>query len=193
MVHRRAGGGVGAGVGDNALNWPEIMRRMNAGEELEDLLGEQAAEERMSFRIWLGNQGERGAEALARYDAWVRAADLGIDRAQAVWHSISDAQRRLVAMLGVTGRTLERFGNKVYLIRVRNALDNCTISRWTPRLATVRNLASRELLEWTGGAFDPEASAVATERLRFVLKWGPRTDIENPWTEHPKPIPELPA
>ena len=178
------------------MNWPEIMRRMNAGEELEDLLGEQAAEERMSFRIWLGNQGERGAEALARYDAWVRAADLGIDRAQSVWHSISDAQRRLVAVMGVGARQLRQFhstanpGNSSFDVYDERGL----VAKFGMfRCATVRNLASRELLEWTGGAFDPEASAVPTERLRFVLKWGPRADIANPWTEHPKPIPELPA
>ena len=38
---------------------------------------------------------------------------------------------------------------------------------------TIRNLADRGLLAWDGGAFDPEAAAIPTERGRFVAKHGP--------------------
>ena len=164
---------------------------MDAGEALDDLLDEAHAAELQEFRLWLSRQGPRGVEAVERYDERMRALDLGITRAQACWHSISDAQRRLVAVLGVERRYIERFGDRVFLVRIK--AENRTICSWQPRIATVRNLASRDLLEWTGGAFDPEASAAPTERLRFVLRHGPRTDVPNPWTMTPKPVPELPA
>lgn len=40
------------------------------------------------------------------------------------------------------------------------------------RLATVRNLAARGLVDWDGGAFDPERRAVISELGRFVLAKG---------------------
>lgn len=40
------------------------------------------------------------------------------------------------------------------------------------RLATLRKLAAHGLVDWDGGAFDPEAAAVLSEQGRFVLAKG---------------------
>jgi hypothetical protein len=44
------------------------------------------------------------------------------------------------------------------------------------RLATARKLCAHELIHVNGGATDPEAEFVLTERGRFVLRWGPIND-----------------
>jgi hypothetical protein len=175
------------------MDWPEIIRRMQAGEELENLLDESALRDRAVMAQMFADMG--ASDLWRRYQERMIALDLGIDRAQAVWHSISDAQRRLVAALGPAGRYLERHGTRRFNIIVRFATaigaESVWVCVWQPGLATVRNLAERELLEWTGGVFDSEASAVPTERLRFVLRHGPRTDIPKPWTSAPKPVPDV--
>ncbi|TXN78748.1 hypothetical protein [Methylobacterium sp. WL8] len=106
-------------------------------------------------------------DLLAEFDQRLRESDLGITGARSTWHSISDAQRRLLILLSNGPASVRRTKGASYDV-VSEAGSRAT----GIRLGTVRNLARRELLEWTGGAFDPEASAAPTERMAFVLKHG---------------------
>lgn len=104
------------------------------------------------------------AEGLVRR---LKDIDSGVYGARSTWHSISDAQRRVLILLASGPASLKRMERTTYDV-VSPAGSRAT----GIRLATVRNLAARGLLEWTGGAFDPEAAARLTERADFVLKHG---------------------
>lgn len=106
-------------------------------------------------------------ELVAEMDRAMKDSASGITGARSVWHSISDAQRRVMILLDAGPGDLRRAKGQTFDV-VSPAGSRAT----GIRLATVRNLASRGLLEWTGGAFDPEASAQPTERMAFVLKHG---------------------
>ncbi len=152
--------------------WPEIIRRVAAGEPVEDVLDEKSAADDADFRAYMQSQpGERGVQALARYDRRRRDLDLGLTGARNCWHSLSPAQRRVLEALE-PGRELVRLRcprSGYAAVAARSALDS--IKRIC-RLPTVRNLASRSLLDWDGGALDPEARAVLSDRGRFVLAHG---------------------
>lgn len=111
---------------------------------------------------------ERGRpELVAELDRALKDSASEVTQARSVWHSISDAQRRALILLAAGPGDLRRVKGQGYEV-VSPAGSRAT----GIRLATVRNLAGRGLLEWTGGAFDPEASARPTERMAFVLKHG---------------------
>lgn len=117
---------------------------------------------------------EEGRPELAdQLDQKIKDIDSGVQGARSTWHSISDTQRRVLLLLaGGSQRQLARAGD-VYSIRGSGTADDpAKLIRTGIRRPTVRALASRGLLEWTGGAFDPEAAAVLTEQARFVLKHG---------------------
>ncbi len=101
----------------------------------------------------------------------LQEVESGVRSARATWHSISDPQRALLA------HVVERTGNMRLVISDRRApayqVDPPGVPLPKPaRLSTVRALAARGLLDWDGGAFQPEGAAVANERARFVLKHG---------------------
>jgi hypothetical protein len=106
-------------------------------------------------------------DLLAEYEAKLRDIRLGIEGARGTWHALSQPQRRVLAYMVQNGGELQQNPKKlnVYFLRVTGNLVR--VGR-----PTVRNLAARELLAWDGGAFEPEARAVLTERGRFVLKHG---------------------
>jgi len=122
-----------------------------------------------SVRQMLRDAGRH--DLVEELDARLRSVRLGINGAQGTWHALSAVQRRTLVAMG-EGRHLVRRqppAARYDAVGSRNdAIANLC------RVATVRNLASRELVSWEGGAFDPEAKAVLTERGRFVLKHGPR-------------------
>lgn len=107
-------------------------------------------------------------DVLAQYDEALRLNRLGVTGARATWRSISEAQRRVIEQMG-DGAKLWRdpMNHRAYFLRVKMG----AVIR--VRIATVRALASRELIAWEGGAFEPEAKASLTERGRFVLAHGP--------------------
>ncbi len=152
--------------------WPEIIRRVAAGEPVEDVLDEKSAADRVAFRAFMQEQpGERAAAALVKWEQAMRDHDLGLTGARSSWHSISPAQRRVLEALE-PGRELVRLRcprSGYGAVATRSALDS--IKRIC-RLSTVRNLASRSLLDWDGGALDPEARAVLSDQGRFVLAHG---------------------
>lgn len=153
------------------ITWDEIARRFAAGEPLEHLVDERSAAERERVRAVLAGMGPRASHALKDYDAALRDYDTGLYGARMCWHSISPAQRRTLLFLA-PGRVLVRSA------RVRGHYDAVgtsaavdTIAK-AARLDTARNLASRGLLDWDGGALDPEGRAVPSDRGRFVLAHG---------------------
>lgn len=107
-------------------------------------------------------------DVLAQFDADMRNLDLGLTTARSCWHSISPKQAYTLALVG-TGR---------YLVRTKYQPSFCdaygephAISR-VCQIKTARALCAHELLAPDGGAFDPEAKFVITERGSFVLRFG---------------------
>lgn len=90
----------------------------------------------------------------------------GIAQARNTWHSISDAQRHALTFASRcrAGRVIRRRG---WYMEMEGARPHRKIG-----VRTMRNLCARELMSWDGGAFDPEAAAVITERGLFVLEHG---------------------
>lgn len=114
-------------------------------------------------------------DVLAQYDEAMRLNRLGITGARATWHSISAAQRRVLTFMGESKRRLVRSAGTRHFYDAHG--EPHAVGRVTGIL-TVRNLCSRELLAWDGGAFEPERAAVLTERGRFVLAHGPMPNGE---------------
>lgn len=104
-----------------------------------------------------------------------REIDNGVDGARATWHSISDAQRRVLILMG-TGRHLVQ---RPYQKTRYDAHGEPHALKNVCGIATVRNLCSRDLVHVDGGVKNPEARIVLTERGRFVLKHG-QTFAEGP-------------
>ena len=128
----------------------------------------EIAADRERFRSGLADSGPRGIPALRGFDAAMRDHDSGVMGARNCWHSLSAAQRRVCLFLA-PGRVLLRS------LRRRNYYDahgGPHAISMAARLDTVRHLARRELVAWDGTARDPEARAVATERMAFVVKHG---------------------
>lgn len=130
----------------DALRWAEEQSERNA--------------RRVKALLW-----EQGRPDLAtELDAKLRDIRLGIDGARSTWHSISDAQRRVLTILG-TGRHLIRGTGKARYDATGTPYTVVNVCR----LATARALCAHDLLAPDGGAFDPEGKFVLTERARFVL------------------------
>lgn len=145
------------------------LGRKRAGEKAElraDVLrevNEKIAADRARLREVIKHR----PDLLAEYDARTSEIDSGIYGARSTWRAISSAQKRIMLLLDA-GRCLIRGASSTRYDASGepHALANiCGI-------ATVRNLASRDLVAWDGGAFDPERKAVLTERGKFVLKHG---------------------
>src|SRR5580658_3016903 len=140
----------------------EMLRRIQNGEDVQHVIETASAESRAEFRSWMLKWAEtnRGVEiALEHYDAAMRDLDSGVMGARSTWHSISPAQQRAL----------------------RTALEDTVDGKWVRGIgagvSTIRALCARDLMAWDGGAFDPEAAAVITERGRFVLAHGPTKEI----------------
>lgn len=112
------------------------------------------------------------ADLIIQLDQKYREIENGVDGAKSAWHSISQAQRRVLEIMG-TGRCLRRSPGsrtRYHAYGEPHAVGNVC------GLPTVRNLCARDLCHVDGGAIDPEAKIVLTERGKFVLKFGPPTD-----------------
>lgn len=153
------------------ITWHDVMRRHAAGEPLHDLMDEMHAADNEHFRSFLADEGPKGVEALRRYDARVRDVETGVTGARNCWHALSPAQRRTLLFLA-PGRVLVRSARLGgYYDAAATAPGVDTVAK-AARLDTVRNVAARGLVAWDGGAFDPEARAVMSERAAFVLAHG---------------------
>jgi hypothetical protein len=136
------------------------------GEPVADVMDEKLAVEREEFRSFLADQGPRGVEALANYDRAMRDVDTGHAGARNAWHSITPAQRRVLVTAAARDGRVQREGKEY-----RHAQGHHQLYR-PFYVATLRPLCERGLMAWDGGAFDPEAAAVLTERGRFVVMRG---------------------
>lgn len=136
-------------TGEDVLQWADRMAR----------------EQRARVRQVILDAGR--PDVLADYDRDMRNLDLGITMARNVWHSLSSKQRFVLRAMG-QGR---------YLLRaLRSAAQYDAVGRGAImdicRLSTARKLCAHELIHVNGGATDPEAEFVITERGSFVLKHG---------------------
>jgi hypothetical protein len=134
-------------------------------DELMQRLERESREKTERVREMLREGGH--VDALAEFDKNMRDLALGVTGARATWHSISPAQRRALALLCESPR---RFVRSPGTVNYYDALGEPHAIARAAGLRTVRNLAARDLLEWNGGAFDPERVATLTERGRFVFK-----------------------
>jgi hypothetical protein len=136
------------------------MQRIRAGEPALDVIEEVTAAHQADFRDWLMKECPN---QVASYDARMRDIAMGTCGARNCWHSLSHTQRRALTEASRHGGKLVRVG-KEYRHAARH-------QPYIPiYVATVRVLCAHELMAWDGGAFDPEAVAVVTERGSFVLK-----------------------
>jgi hypothetical protein len=119
-----------------------------------------------------------GESALADHDERIRLIRNGQAGAWAVWHSISDAQRRALEAAGRHKQLAREPGSRTFF-GARGGLGDA--ERRVARLGTIRNLIARGLLACEGGAYDPEAVVLITERGRFVLKHGPEKAGKDGW------------
>jgi hypothetical protein len=114
-------------------------------------------------------QAEGRFDLVEEFDQRIRDLNLGVTRARSVWHSISPAQRSLLALMMRGGVILVREGQTSFYDLMQAAE---VVHRRVSRLPTVRSLLARDLLACEGGAFDPEAVVVLTENARFVFTKG---------------------
>lgn len=138
---------------------------MDSREDVLQWADRMAREQRARVRQLIVDAGR--PDVLADFDRDMRNLDLGITMARSCWHSISVAQQRVLQAMG-EGRYLLRSMKTVtrYDAVGRGAImDIC-------RLSTARALCAHELIHVNGGATDPEAEFIITERGSFVLKHG---------------------
>ncbi len=113
---------------------------------------------------------EEGRDDLvAEFRQNMRDVDTGVTRARNLWHTLTAAQRAALVGMQRTGNArLKRMDcSPMY------GIDGPGVPLDRPvRLATLRKLAAHDLVDWDGGAFDPEAGAVLNEQGRFVLAKG---------------------
>jgi hypothetical protein len=148
------------------MSWDRALARIAAGEPALDVLEGQAIVDREGFRAFLADMGPRGVAALAGYDKAIRDIDLGISGARGTWRALSISQRRVLWEIERRGPRLERVGKEYRAIQGRH-------QPYVPiHVRSIRPLCQRELLAWDGGAFDPEAAVVLTERGQFIIKHG---------------------
>ncbi|GJE77305.1 hypothetical protein [Methylorubrum suomiense] len=109
------------------------------------------------------------SDLVAEFEKRLHDIDSGVDGARSTWHSISDAQRRILLLLSGGRRWLTRSPGSKHFYDAQG--EPHALSR-IGTLRGVRALAARGLLDWEGGALDPERKAVLSEKARFVLKHG---------------------
>lgn len=151
------------------ISWEQALGMIRSGHDVEHVLDLKSLADNEEFRAWFLE--EAGPEALAKYDARIKDIDSGVYGARNCWHSISPAQRRALVFTGDGDGRLVRHV-------VRNEYRDATGGEMPPlpiRIKTLRNLCVRDLMAWDGGAFDPEAATVITERGRFILAYGQTT------------------
>jgi len=102
-------------------------------------------------------------------DQRLRENRLGITGARATWHALTEPQRRVLLILLEGQRRLVRQAHSKHFF---DAIGGPHAVARVAGLPTIRNLIAPELLAPDGGAFDPEAAAVLTERARFVVQHG---------------------
>ncbi len=107
-------------------------------------------------------------DVLAEFDQAMREIANGVLGARATWHSLSSVQRFVLRTMASGSYLSRAIRSKTQYDAVGRApvvLNIC-------RLSTVRKLCAHGLIHVNGGATDPEAAFVVTERGRFVWRHG---------------------
>jgi hypothetical protein len=153
------------------MDWNEVCRRIADGEDVTHVLDMKSADDRARFRAFLMEEEKtnpRARDALASFDQSMKDLDTGVSGAQSTWSALSQAQRAVLqeATEGDGRATQDPHNPNRFTMKVRMG---CVIAIRRP---TIRALCERELMAWDGGAFNPEAAAVITERGRFAVTHG---------------------
>ena len=106
-------------------------------------------------------------DLVEKLDSTLRDIETGVYGARGTWHALSEPQRRLLRLAATHKRLRRSPASRTRYYACGGPGD---AEGNVGGLATVRNLISRELLVCDGGAFDPEAAVVISERGRFVLR-----------------------
>ncbi|ACI92693.1 hypothetical protein OCAR_5562 [Afipia carboxidovorans OM5] len=107
-------------------------------------------------------------DVLAEFDLAMREIANGVMGARATWHSLSSVQRFVLRTMA-GGRYLSR------AIRSKaqyDAIGRAPVVLNICKLSTARKLCAHGLIHVNGGATDPEAAFLVTERGRFVWRHG---------------------
>jgi hypothetical protein len=134
--------------------------------DVQFLMERQYSRQHEQFCNYLSSLGRQ--DLIDEYRARIRALDTGMTTARATWHSLTSVQQRVMEALESRWALCRTNWSKsrYEAIGGTGAIFNFC------GLPTVRKLVSHDLLAWDGGAFDPEARAVLTERGHFVLRHG---------------------
>lgn len=143
---------------------------MTPEDELLQRLERESREGSERLRAMLREMGRD--DLLADYDRDMRDIRLGVTMARSCWHSISPKQRFVLKRMG-EGRSLRRMaGSRTRYDAIGSGRGGPDAMREICDFRTARKLAAHELIHVAGGALDPEAVFVITERGSFVLAHG---------------------
>lgn len=145
------------------MKWAEALRRIADGEDEQAVLEEKIKADNEDFVEYMRREGR--PDLAERYQERIKSINSGVYGAKACWSALSEAQRCALGVAASLG-SLARRGKEYGFAGSKRTWPHPI------RVATIRNLCARDLMAWDGGAFDPEAVAVITERGRFVLKHG---------------------
>lgn len=146
-----------------------MHRRSPAGTEEEVLHRLEAESRQQTERVRSMLQEEGRPDLVEDLDRRLREIRLGITGARGTWNALTEPQRKVLLILLEGNRRLVRQRHSKHFYEVIGEPE--AVGR-VAGLPTIRNLIARELLAPDGGAFDPEAAAVLTERARFVVQHG---------------------
>lgn len=146
------------------------MHRRSPTVTEEEVLHRLEAESRQQTeRVRSMLQEEGRPDLVEDLDRRLREIRLGITGARGTWNALTEPQRKVLLILLEGNRRLVRQRHSKHFYDVIGEPE--AVGR-VAGLPTIRNLIARELLAPDGGAFDPEAAAVLTERARFVVEHG---------------------
>lgn len=143
-------------------------------EELLHRLDRESLQRAECLRALLREQGRE--DLIPEYDQRLKDIRTGVDSARGTWHALSGKQRYALRAMA-EGRYIAR---SLMNPRVYHGYKNGTealsgqpgVMLALCRITTARPLCARELIHVDGGALDPEAKFVITEKGMFVFKHG---------------------
>lgn len=146
-----------------------MHRRSPTGTEEEVLHRLEAESRQQTERVRSMLQEEGRSDLVGELDRQLREIRLGITGARGTWNALTEPQRKVLLILLEGNRRLVRQKHSKHFF---DAIGDPHAVARVAGVRTIRSLIARELLAPDGGAFDPEAAAVLTERARFVVQHG---------------------
>lgn len=143
---------------------------MNDSDELLQRLDRDSTKTTEAVKAMLMEAGR--PDLAADLERKLRDIRLGIDGAQRTWAALSTPQTNAMKIMA-EGRKLHREPHSTWYVGIGRPAACGRVCRQP----TIRNLIARELVDLEGGAFDPEAIVMLSDKGRFVLKHGPNAMI----------------